>query len=72
MYEAELLGNSKTVFNEKFDEYTSNRDHWLTYGIGLTTTTKKGKQIYFEAQRSTKHKVRQDWQLNLGIRFNFK
>ena len=71
MYEAELLGNSKTVFNEKFDEYTSNRDHWLTYGIGLTTTTKKGKQIYFEAQRSTKHKIRQDWQLNLGIRFNF-
>ena len=71
MYEAELLGNSKTVFNEKFEESTSNRDHWLTYGIGLTTTTKKGKQIYFEAQRSTKHKVRQDWQLNLGIRFNF-
>ena len=72
MYEAELLGNSKTVFNEKFEESTSNRDHWLTYGIGLTTTTKKGKQIYFEAQRSTKHKVREDWQLNLGIRFNFK
>ena len=71
MYEAELLGNNKTVFNEKFEEFSSNKGHWLTYGVGLTATTKKGKQFYFEAQKSTKHKVIQDWQFNLGIRFNF-
>lgn len=70
MYEKEFLGKVRHHFNESGMEEIRNKDHWLTYGLGLTNINKeKGRQIYLEIQKSSKHRIKQNWQINLGMRY---
>ena len=70
MYEKEFLGKVRHHFNESGMEEVRNKDHWFTYGLGLTNINKeKGRQIYLEIQKSSKHRIKQNWQINLGMRY---
>ncbi|WP_315522679.1 autotransporter outer membrane beta-barrel domain-containing protein [Fusobacterium massiliense] len=70
MYEKEFLGKVRHHFNESGMEEVRNKDHWFTYGLGLTNINKeKGRQIYLEIQKSSKHRIKQKWQINLGMRY---
>nr|WP_314530610.1 autotransporter outer membrane beta-barrel domain-containing protein [uncultured Fusobacterium sp.] len=70
MYEKEFLGKVRYHFNESGIEEVRNKDHWVTYGLGLTNINKeKGRQIYLEIQKSSKHRIKQKWQINLGMRY---
>lgn len=70
MYEKEFLGKVRYHFNESGMEEVRNKDHWVTYGLGLTNINKeKGRQIYLEIQKSSKHRIKQKWQINLGMRY---
>lgn len=70
MYEKEFLGKVRHHFNELGMEEVRNKDHWFTYGLGLTNINKeKGRQIYLEIQKSSKHRIKQNWQINLGMRY---
>ena len=72
MYEQELLGDMKHTFNGVAVETPTKRDRWFTYGFGFTYLSKdKTEQFYLESQRSTRHKVKQSWQVNLGLRHTF-
>ena len=72
MYEQELLGDTKHTFNGVAVETPTKRDRWFTYGYGFTYFSKdKREQFYLESQRSTRHKVKQSWQVNLGLRHTF-
>lgn len=70
MYEKEWKGFTKHTFNKVAVETPSKDDSWFTYGIGATYAT-QNNQFYFEAQASTKHKMTQSWQFNLGWRHRF-
>lgn len=70
MYEKEFLGKVRHHFNESGMEEVRNKDHWFTYGLGLTNINKeKGRQIYLEIQKSSKYRIKQKWQINLGMRY---
>ena len=70
MYEKEFLGKVRHHFNESGMEEVRNKDHWFTYGLGLTNINKeRGRQIYLEIQKSSKHRIKQNWQINLGMRY---
>lgn len=72
MYEKEWKGFTKHTFNKVAVETPSKDDSWFTYGFGFTYESKnKNNQIYFETQASTKHKIKQSWQINLGLRHRF-
>ena len=72
MHERELWGDTTHTFNEVAVEKPSKQDSWFTYGFGATYISKdENKQFYFEAQGSTKHKVKQNWQINAGFRQRF-
>lgn len=72
MYEREFLGNITTYFNGVAKEKFDNAGGWFTYGLGATYLNKeKGRQMYLEVQRSTKHKIQQNWQFNFGFRYIF-
>ena len=72
MYEKEWKGFTKHTFNKVAVETPSKDDGWFTYGLGFTYESKhKNNQIYFEAQASTKHKMTQSWQFNLGFKHDF-
>ena len=72
MHERELWGDTTHTFNEVAVEKPSKQDSWFTYGFGATYISKdEHKQFYFEAQGSTKHKVKQNWQINAGFRHRF-
>ena len=72
MYEREFLGRSKYIFNETGIENISRQAGWITYGLGLTNVNKKkGRQLYFELQRTSFNPIRQTWQVNLGLRRSF-
>ena len=72
MYEKEWKGFTKHTFNKVAIETPSKDDSWFTYGFGFTYESKnKNNQIYFETQASTKHKIKQSWQINLGLRHRF-
>ncbi|WP_164723851.1 autotransporter outer membrane beta-barrel domain-containing protein [Veillonella sp. 3960] len=72
MHERELWGDTTHTFNEVAVEKPSKQDSWFTYGFGATYISKdENKQFYFEAQGSTKHKVKQNWQINAGFRHRF-
>ena len=72
MYEREFLGNITTHFNGVATEKFDNAEGWFTYGLGATYLNKeKGRQMYLEVQRSTKHKIQQNWQINFGFRYTF-
>ena len=59
MYEKEFLGKVRHHFNESGMEEVRNKDHWFTYGLGLTNINKeKGRQIYLEIQKSSKHRIK--------------
>ena len=72
MHERELWGDTTHTFNEVAVEKPSKQDSWFTYGFGASYISKdENKQFYFEAQGSTKHKVKQNWQINAGFRHRF-
>ena len=72
IYEKEWKGFTKHTFNKVAVETPSKDDSWFTYGLGFTYENKhKNTQIYFETQASTKHKIKQSLQFNLGFRHNF-
>ena len=72
MYEREFLGEMQHTFNEVAVERFSNRRNWWVYGFGLSYMNKaKNTQLYFEAQRSSTHNFKQNWQAHLGVRYLF-
>ena len=72
MYEKEFLGSGYVMFNESSRLHISYKGHWITYGIGLSYMNKaRTEQAYIELQASTRDRVRQQWQLNLGLRHTF-
>ena len=72
MYEKEFLGSDHVMFNESSRLHVSYKGHWITYGIGLSYMNKaRTEQAYIELQASTRDRVRQQWQLNLGLRHTF-
>ena len=72
MYEKEFLGNRTLTFNESTTQQLSYKGHWFTYGLGFSYMNRaKTEQVYLEAQRSTRDRVRQNWQLKVGVRHTF-
>ncbi len=72
MYEKEWKGFTKHTFNKVAVETPSKDDSWFMYGLGFTYESKhKNNQTYFETQLSTKHKMTQSWQFNLGWTHRF-
>ena len=72
MYEREFLGEMQYTFNQVAVERFSNRKGWWLYGFGLSYMNKaKNTQLYFEAQRSSTHNFKQNWQAHLGVRYLF-
>lgn len=72
MYEREFLGEMQHTFNEVAVERFSNKGSWWVYGFGLSYMNKaKNTQLYFEAQRSSTHNFKQNWQAYLGVRYLF-
>ena len=72
MYEKEFLGNRTLIFNESTTQQLSYKGHWFTYGLGFSYMNRaKTEQVYLEAQRSTRDRVRQNWQFKVGVRHTF-
>ena len=72
MYEREFLGEITNHFNGVATEKIDNAGDWFTYGLGATYLNKeKGRQMYLEVQRSTKHKIEQNWKFNFGFKHTF-
>ncbi|TPH25313.1 autotransporter outer membrane beta-barrel domain-containing protein [Haemophilus haemolyticus] len=71
MYNKEFLGSVLNDLNTAKIEM-NNKDDWFNYGVGIShENKKKGRQIYLDVQRSNKHLIRQNWQVNLGLRYSF-
>ena len=71
MYNKEFWGSVVNDLNTAKIEM-NNKDDWFNYGVGIShENKKKGRQIYLDVQRSNKHLIRQDWQVNLGLRYSF-
>ena len=71
MYNKEFLGSVVNDLNTARIEM-NNKDDWFNYGVGIShENKKKGRQIYLDVQRSNKHLIRQNWQVNLGLRYSF-
>ncbi|WP_118795792.1 autotransporter outer membrane beta-barrel domain-containing protein [Haemophilus haemolyticus] len=71
MYNKEFLGSVVNDLNTARIEM-NNKDDWFNYGVGIShENKKKRRQIYLDVQRSNKHLIRQDWQVNLGLRYSF-
>ncbi|WP_082318404.1 autotransporter outer membrane beta-barrel domain-containing protein [Haemophilus sp. C1] len=72
MYRREFLGEMKYTFNKVAVEKILNKGNWLEYGLGVSYMNKaKNTQVYFEAQSSTIHCFKQNWQAHIGIRYLF-
>ena len=72
MYRREFLGEMKYTFNKVAVEKILNKGNWLEYGLGVSYMNKaKNTQIYFEAQSSTIHRFKQNWQAHIGIKYLF-
>ncbi|WP_118784970.1 autotransporter outer membrane beta-barrel domain-containing protein [Haemophilus haemolyticus] len=72
MYRREFLGEMKYTFNKVAVEKILNKGNWLEYGLGVSYMNKaKNTQVYFEAQSSTIHRFKQNWQAHIGIRYLF-
>ncbi len=72
MYEKEFLGNRTITFNESSTQQLSYKGHWFTYGLGFSYMNRaKIEQVYVEAQRSTRDRVQQNWQVKVGVRHIF-
>lgn len=72
MYKREFIGTIRHRFNGSAVEEFKHRGGWLEYGLGVVSRNAgNGRQLYFEAQRSSMHKMRQNWQVNMGVRSMF-
>ena len=72
MYKREFIGTIRHRFNGSAVEEFKHRGGWLEYGLGVVhRNAENGRQLYFEAQRSSMHKMRQNWQVNMGVRRMF-
>ncbi|WP_308020556.1 autotransporter outer membrane beta-barrel domain-containing protein [Neisseria bergeri] len=72
MYKREFIGTIRHRFNGSAVEEFKHRGGWLEYGLGVVRRNAgNGRQLYFEAQRSSMHKMRQNWQVNMGVRSMF-
>lgn len=72
MYKREFIGTIRHRFNGSAVEEFKHRGGWLEYGLGVVRrNAENGRQLYFEAQRSSMHKMRQNWQVNMGVRSMF-
>ncbi|WP_239991203.1 autotransporter outer membrane beta-barrel domain-containing protein [Neisseria lactamica] len=72
MYKREFIGTIRHRFNGSTVEEFKHRGGWLEYGLGVVSrNAENGRQLYFEAQRSSMHKMRQNWQVNMGVRSMF-
>ena len=72
MYEKEFFGNRTLTFNESSTQQLSYKGHWFTYGLGFSYMNRaKTEQVYVEAQRSTRDRVQQNWQVKVGVRHTF-
>lgn len=72
MYKREFIGTIRHRFNGSAVEEFKHRGGWLEYGLGVVSrNAENGRQLYFEAQRSSMHKMRQNWQVNMGVRRMF-
>ncbi|HHK5575277.1 TPA: autotransporter outer membrane beta-barrel domain-containing protein [Neisseria cinerea] len=72
MYKREFIGTIRHRFNSSAVEEFKHRGGWLEYGLGVVRrNAENGRQLYFEAQRSSMHKMRQNWQVNMGVRSMF-
>lgn len=72
MYKREFIGTIRHRFNGSAVEEFKHRGGWLEYGLGVVRrNAENGRQLYFEAQRSSMHTMRQNWQVNMGVRSMF-
>ncbi|WP_192885262.1 autotransporter outer membrane beta-barrel domain-containing protein [Neisseria lactamica] len=72
MYKREFIGTIRHRFNGSTVEEFKHRGGWLEYGLGVVRrNAENGRQLYFEAQRSSMHTMRQNWQVNMGVRRMF-
>lgn len=72
MYKREFIGTIRHRFNGSAVEEFKHRGGWLEYGLGVVSRNAgNGRQLYFEAQRSSMHTMRQNWQVNMGVRSMF-
>lgn len=72
MYKREFIGTIRHRFNGSAVEEFKHRGGWLEYGLGVVRrNAENGTQLYFEAQRSSMHTMRQNWQVNMGVRRMF-
>ncbi|WP_448971905.1 autotransporter outer membrane beta-barrel domain-containing protein [Neisseria sp.] len=72
MYKREFIGTIRHRFNDSAMEEFKHRGGWLEYGLGVVRrNAENGRQLYFEAQRSSMHTMRQNWQVNMGVRSMF-
>ncbi|WP_192887885.1 autotransporter outer membrane beta-barrel domain-containing protein [Neisseria lactamica] len=72
MYKREFIGTIRHRFNGSTVEEFKHRGGWLEYGLGVVRrNAENGRQLYFEAQRSSMHTMRQNWQVNMGVRSMF-
>ncbi|WP_308018592.1 autotransporter outer membrane beta-barrel domain-containing protein [Neisseria bergeri] len=72
MYKREFIGTIRHRFNGSTVEEFKHRGGRLEYGLGVVSrNAENGRQLYFEAQRSSMHKMRQNWQVNMGVRSMF-
>lgn len=69
MYEYEFLGDGTVRLNE----IPVTQDYgvgWWTYGLGfMLRDLRRDMQGYFELQRTSGGRVEQQWQMNVGLRF---
>lgn len=72
MYKREFIGTIRHRFNGSAVEEFKHRGGRLEYGLGVVRrNAENGRQLYFEAQRSSMHTMRQNWQVNMGVRSMF-
>lgn len=72
MYKREFIGTIRHRFNGSAVEEFKHRGGYLEYGLGVVRrNAENGRQLYFEAQRSSMHTMRQNWQVNMGVRSMF-
>lgn len=71
MYEKEFLGKETYSLNNSIIK-KDNKEGWFTYGLGITHENKEtGREIYLELQKSDKRRIKQNWQVNFGLRYSF-
>lgn len=70
-WEREWLAKPELTFNEANTYDLRVRGSRLVYGLGLEGTVGKASSWHVDVERSTGSRLREDWQVNAGLRIPF-